>query len=199
MAFATFGAAEVLKVDPTHQGALALVEASAALLDQPERISGWHWSEERLAYANAALPEAMMTAGSLTGNDHLVETGLRQLKWLLDTESLEGHLSVTSAHGRGPDSAPERFDQQPIEVAALSEACIRASEVTGDAEWIEGHELAVQWFLGDNDIGSPMFDPDSGGGYDGLTARGPNRNQGTESTIALLTTLQQARRFELVL
>ena len=71
--------------------------------------------------------------------------------------------------------------------------------MTGDAEWIKGHELAVQWFLGNNDVASPMFDADSGGGYDGLTARGPNRNQGAESTIALLTTLQQARHFELAL
>jgi len=199
MAFATFGAAEVLLGAPTHEGALDLIVAAAKLLDRPEPVRGWHWSEDRLAYANAALPEAMMVAGSIVGNDRLVEMGLRQLKWLLDMSSLDGHLSVTPAQGRGPDSTREKFDQQPIEAAALSEACIRASEVTGDAEWIKGHELAVQWFLGDNDVASPMFDADSGGGYDGLTARGPNRNQGAESTIALLTTLQQARHFELAL
>ena len=55
----------------------------------------------------------------------------------------------------------------------------------------------MRWFLGENDIGAPMYDPVTGGGYDGLTATGPNLNQGAESTIALLTTLQQARHFEL--
>jgi hypothetical protein len=197
MAFATFGAAEVLKSDPENKGANALVAAAAKLLDRPEPIKGWRWCEDRLAYANAALPEAMMVAGTIIGNDRLIELGLRQLKWLLDMASFEGHLSVTPAEGRSPNVAAEKFDQQPIEVAAMSEACLRANALTGDAEWVKGHELAVQWFLGDNDVGTPMFAADTGGGYDGLTAAGPNLNQGTESTVALLTTLQQARHFEL--
>jgi hypothetical protein len=197
MAFATFGAAEVLEGDPTNVGALALVAAAAGLLDRPETIEGWHWCEERLAYANAALPEAMMVAGAISGSDRLVETGLRHLKWLLDMSSLEGHLSVTPAEGRSPHLAAAKFDQQPIEVAAISEACLRATTLTGDLEWNRGHELAVQWFLGENDVGAPMFCAETGGGYDGLTATGPNLNQGAESTIALLTTLQQASQLEL--
>jgi hypothetical protein len=55
----------------------------------------------------------------------------------------------------------------------------------------------VGWFLGQNDLGAPMFNAETGGGYDGLTAKGPNLNQGAESTIALLTTFQQARQLEL--
>jgi hypothetical protein len=39
-----------------------------------------------------------------------------------------------------------------------------------------------------------MYDPATGGGYDGLTAVGRNANQGAESTLALLSTLQQDRR-----
>jgi hypothetical protein len=197
MAFATFGASEVLENDPVHEGALALVAAAASMLDRPERIEGWHWYEDRLAYANAALPEAMIVAGALTGNDRLVDSGLRQLRWLLDMSSVEGHLSVTPAEGRSPDTVANKFDQQPIEVAALSEACIRAHSLTGDGEWLKGHDLAVQWFLGVNDVGAPMFCADTGGGYDGLTASGPNLNQGAESTIALLTTLQRASQLEL--
>ena len=38
-----------------------------------------------------------------------------------------------------------------------------------------------------------MWDPRTGGGYDGLTAHGPNLNQGAESTLALISTLQHAR------
>ncbi len=54
---------------------------------------------------------------------------------------------------------------------------------------------AVAWFLGDNDVGTRMWDPATGGGYDGLTAHGPNLNQGAESTLALISTLQHARRW----
>ena len=52
---------------------------------------------------------------------------------------------------------------------------------------------AVGWFLGENDSGVVMWDPTTGGGFDGLQAHGPNLNQGTESTLALLSTLQHAR------
>ncbi len=51
----------------------------------------------------------------------------------------------------------------------------------------------VGWFLGHNDADTPMFDPGTGGGYDGLTRHGPNLNQGAESTLALISTLQHAR------
>ena len=39
-----------------------------------------------------------------------------------------------------------------------------------------------------------MFDPQTGGGYDGLERHGRNLNQGAESTLAMLATAQQARR-----
>ena len=52
----------------------------------------------------------------------------------------------------------------------------------------------MAWFLGDNDTQIPMFDPGTGGGYDGLERDGRNDNQGAESTIALISTLQQGIR-----
>jgi hypothetical protein len=57
-----------------------------------------------------------------------------------------------------------------------------------------GVSLAWDWFLGDNDSATPMFDPRTGGGYDGLERHGRNLNQGAESTLAMLATAQQARR-----
>ncbi len=62
--------------------------------------------------------------------------------------------------------------------------------------WIAGVERAVDWFLGENDQHTPLYDPDSGGGYDGLHARGVSSNQGAESTLALISTLQQGLRTE---
>jgi hypothetical protein len=54
--------------------------------------------------------------------------------------------------------------------------------------------LAWRWFLGENDSATPMFDPVSGGGYDGLEPDGRNVNQGAESTLALLSTMQDVQR-----
>ena len=78
----------------------------------------------------------------------------------------------------------------------MADACARAEAVTGDAGWRRGIELAAGWFLGANDAGAVMWDPDTGGGYDGLHIDGPNLNEGTESTLALISTLQQAWALE---
>jgi hypothetical protein len=54
---------------------------------------------------------------------------------------------------------------------------------------------AVAWFQGANDSGHIMWDPRTGGGFDGLHAVGVNRNQGAESTLAVLSTFQLAQHF----
>ena len=95
--------------------------------------------------------------------------------------------------GAARGDLPPAFDQQPIEVAALADACARAESVTGDATWRSGVELAIGWFAGNNDGSVSMSDPVTGGGFDGLTANGPNLNQGAESTLALITTMQHRR------
>jgi hypothetical protein len=84
------------------------------------------------------------------------------------------------------------FDQQPIEVAAMADACWRAHAVTGDPSWLRGVSAATAWFDGDNDIGLPMHDPESGGGFDGLQVDRVNLNQGAESTLAFISTMQRA-------
>jgi hypothetical protein len=175
-----------------HRSAVALVVSAAQVLDRPETLKGWHWPEDRLTYANAALPEALITAGTVLDDHRLIASGLRQLKWLLELSTPRGHLSVTPAQGRRPGPPGTSFDQQPIEVAAIAEACARAARLTGETYWKSVQTLATQWFMGNNDVGVVMFDPATGGGYDGLTARGPNLNQGAESTLCLLSTLQLA-------
>jgi hypothetical protein len=192
MAYAALGAAAVLQVHPKHGSASALLSDAADLIGRPAAAESWPWPEPRLTYANALLPDALLAAGSALGRPALTADGLHLLGWLLDRETVDGHLSVTPAGGSGPDDG-HGFDQQPIEVATLAEACARAAAVTGDADWAASVRLAAAWFDGDNDTGSRMWDPTTGGGYDGLQATGVNLNQGAESTIALISTRQHAR------
>jgi hypothetical protein len=126
MAFAALGAAEVLAVLPNHREARALMTAAAIAVGRPAVDEAWRWPEPRLSYANAALPEALLAAGAVLDSPSLVADGLRLLGWLLDEQSRDGHLSVVQAGGRGPGEADPAFDQQPIEVAALADACARA-------------------------------------------------------------------------
>jgi hypothetical protein len=197
MAFAALGAAEVLAVLPGHREARAMMTAAAIVVGRPTADKAWRWPEPRLSYANAVLPDALLAAGAALDSPSLVADGLRLLGWLLDEQTRDGHLSVVPAGGRGPGEAGPDFDQQPIEVAALADACARAYRIAGRQRWAEGTELAAAWFAGGNDSGTPMHDPAGGGGFDGLQRAGRNENQGAESTLALLATLQLARSLAL--
>jgi hypothetical protein len=217
--FAGLGAAELLLVKPAETAAIALLSDTVAMIATSDVSLDWQWPEPRLTYANASVAELMLVAGSVLGGPELggpvlggpelggpelggpelIEIGLRWLGFLLRTETRDGQLSVTPVTGRGPesgvllDSIAPAFDQQPIEVAAIADACARAYAITGDEQWLWGVQMAWSWFLGANDSSTVMFDARTGGGFDGLQRIGCNLNQGAESTLAMLSTAQHAR------
>jgi hypothetical protein len=188
------GAAEILERLPGHPGALSLLATVGEVIGEPPADSTWPWPAPRLSYANAAIAEAVIVAGEKLGRDHLVQNGLRMLGWLLAGETRNGHLSVVPAGGWGRGEDRPAFDQHPIEVAALADACARAAVVTGDSTWLAGVEMSVTWLLGNNDAGIPMLDERTGGCSDALSRISRSRNQGAESTLAMISVLQQGRR-----
>lgn len=192
MAFAALGAAEVVVRHPGHRVAIDLLADAVAAIGPPANDPVWPWPEQRLSYANAAVAEALIAIGDALDRPDVVADGLLLLGWLLDRETVDGHLSPTPVGGAGIDDGPGRFDQQPLEAAAMADACARARAITGDERWRRGLGLAVGWFAGSNDRGVAMWDPATGGGYDGLTADGVNLNQGAESTLAFISTVQHA-------
>jgi len=201
MAFAALGAAEVLTEWPDHAVARDLLMAVAAGMQRQALQAEpalWPWPEERLRYANAVVPDAMIAAGAALEKPRLLGDGLALLGWLLEHESSDGHLSVTPAGGAGPGDRRPGFDQQPIEVAALADACARAAAVDRDPRWARGVTAAAAWFMGDNDGQRVMWDPATGGGFDGLHADRVNLNQGAESTLALVATFQHAQAMRLL-
>jgi hypothetical protein len=191
MAFAALGAAEVVSIDPGYAPARAFLVDALNIIG-PIPAGTWQWPEDRLRYSNASLAEAVIAAGHALGRPLDVDRGLKMLQWLLDLETMNGHLSVTASSGRGPLDRGPMFDQQAIEVAAMADACWRAHAVTGNRSWLRGVSVAAAWFDGDNDIGLPMHDPESGGGFDGLHFDRVNLNQGAESTLAFISTMQRA-------
>jgi hypothetical protein len=192
MAFAALGAADVVAAHPGHVVARSLLADTINVIGRPLH-EHWPWPEARLAYANAALAEALIAAGAALERHDVLERGLAMLAWLLELETRDGHLSVAGVGGRGRDDIGPQFDQQPIEAAAMADGCWRAFTVTGDSSWLRGITLSVEWFCGANDAGLVMHDDASGGGFDGLGPRGVNQNQGAESTLAFLSTVQRAR------
>lgn len=151
----------------------------------------WPWIENAVNYANGKIPHALLLSGQWLQRNDMVEAGLHSLQWLVDIQTdQEGHFTPVGDKGwfsRKGERA--RFDQQPIEAHSMIEAYIEAYYVTQDKKWIDRARVAFDWFLGRNDISSPLYDFKTGGCYDGLTADGPNLNQGAESTLVCLLSL----------
>ena len=194
MAYAALGAGELLRVRPDDPAALALLKAARVTVGRPAADPLWPWPERRLTYANAVLPEAMVVIGVALADVSAIRDGMGLLRWLLAIESHDGRLSVTPAGGWQIGEPRSGLDQQPIEVAALAEACWRAFVLTENESWLEAVRRAAGWFTGSNDAGLALYDPQTGGGFDGLHADAVNLNQGAESTLAALSTLQIALR-----
>ncbi len=181
---------------PHHPEAAALLQRARGRLGRVSRDPYWPWPEQRLAYDNARLAEARVAAGVTLEDSTLLDEGLALLDWLAANETLGDHFSFVPVGGRGPGELPPAFDQQPIEAGAMADACAAAFAATGDGYWADLAVRAAEWFLGRNDTGIPLFDAVSGGGCDGLMARGRNENQGAESTLALIGAFQQAARVQ---
>ncbi|MFN8074678.1 MAG: hypothetical protein U0Q15_04545 [Kineosporiaceae bacterium] len=194
MAFAGLGAAEVLHLVPEHAVARRLLADAVATIGPLNPDPAWPWPWQRLEYADAVVAELLIAAGERLGDGTMVRDGLRLLDWLLTLQIRDGHLSVTPVGGRDRGDHGPGFDQQPVEVSTLADACARAHDVSAEPGWADAVLLAQEWFLGANDVGVALVDPVSGGCRDGLMPTGANENQGAESTLAMITTTQHARR-----
>jgi hypothetical protein len=194
MVFAALGAGELVLAGNTDERVVSLLRDALAQI--PEADSDWGWPESRLRYGTASLAEALILGGAALRDPALVSRGLRSLAALVRIETRSGHFSVTGTGGRGPADRGPQFDQQPIELAAIADAAVRALQITNDVAWANTVSLAWSWFLGNNDNGTVMIDLDSGAGFDGLHEFGRNENRGAESTLAAIGTQQQARRVD---
>jgi hypothetical protein len=177
---------------PGDGAAREALERAAAALDRRFAAYGhsdeWPWFQDKVSYDNGRLPQALLVAGRVLGDDALVARGLRVLEWLLEVQTAPaGHLSVIGNDGwlwRGRERPP--FDQQPLEAAALVAACRAAHEATGNAVWRGEMRRCFEWYVGRNDHGLALIDPETGGCRDALVPDGLNLNQGSESTLAWL-------------
>ncbi|MCP5114761.1 MAG: glycosyltransferase, partial [bacterium] len=89
-AYAVLGAAEMVQASPDHEPAWKVLERCAGRIPVVPHDARWPWPEERLTYDNARIPEALLAAGACTGDDSLLDTGLRLLEWLVATETRTG-------------------------------------------------------------------------------------------------------------
>ena len=91
---------------------------------------------------------------------------------------------------RNRDGRPDHGgDEQPLDAAALVEACVEALAATGQREHGRRAVHAFEWFIGRNHLELPVYDFATGGCHDGLGSEALNDNEGAESTLAFLQAL----------
>jgi glycosyltransferase involved in cell wall biosynthesis len=188
IAFSMLGAAAMLRAHPAHRPSAERLEAGGEVLCRllsGARRPDWAWFEAVLGYDNPRLPQALIEAGEVLGNEDFVKAGVETLEWIARQQiAAAGHFRPIGSEGMGKDHAFLPFDQQPLEAQAAIDAARAAHRVTGDVRWFDHAKAAWNWFFGANDRGAVLGDLATGRSRDGVTPRGANENCGAESILA---------------
>jgi glycosyltransferase involved in cell wall biosynthesis len=147
----------------------------------------WQWFEGYLTYANSILPEAMLYAWLLTKKTIYKEIALSSLNFLLSKIFNENGIEVISNKNwlqRG--QAAGHFGEQPIDVAYTIMTLSKFYDIFEDEVYLINMKTAFNWFLGNNRLHQIIYNPCTGGCYDGLEDTHVNLNQGAESAISYL-------------
>jgi glycosyltransferase involved in cell wall biosynthesis len=155
-----------------------------------ESNANWSWFESYLTYGNSILPEAMLCAFLSTGDTTYKTVAKTSFDFLLSKIFRNNSIKVISNKGwlLKDDSIKnqEIGGEQPIDVAYTILALSKFSTAFKDEEFIRKMKIAFNWFLGNNHLHQIIYNPCTGGCYDGLEDTYINLNQGAESTVSYL-------------
>lgn len=162
-----------------------------------ESSKDWKWFESYLTYANSVLPEALLCAYAVTNKEEYKEIAKDSFDFLLENTFSENSIKVISNkswHFKGEEK--HNFGEQPIDVAYTILALRKFHDIFKEEEYLNKMEIAFNWFLGNNHLKQIVYNPCTGGCFDGLEETHVNLNQGAESTLSyFMARLTIARYF----
>ncbi len=157
---------------------------------QHEKHTDWHWFESYLTYGNSVLPEALLCAWITTKDEMYKHVANESFKFLLSKIFIKGGIKVISNKGwlqKETINSPESIGgEQPIDVAYTILTLSTFYKVFKDEKYLQMMINAFSWFLGKNHLHQIIYNPATGGCYDGLEEKNVNLNQGAESTVSYL-------------
>ncbi len=155
-----------------------------------EATENWQWFENYLTYANSILPEALLCAWLATEETVYKETARSSFDFLLSKIFQQNMIKVISNKGwlyKQKKSVEMVIGgEQPIDVAYTILALGKFCDVFNENEYSDKMKIAFSWFLGNNHLHQIIYNPCTGGCYDGLEEDYVNLNQGAESTVSYL-------------
>ena len=155
----------------------------------------WLWFESYFTYANSILSEALLCAWLTTGEPIYKEIAKSSFDFLLFLTFKDNEIKVISNKtwlhkGSGPVEETTNHlaigGEQPIDVAYTILALSKFHEVFNNDSYLYKMEMSFNWFLGNNHLKQIIYNPCTGGCYDGLEEKNVNLNQGAESTVSYL-------------
>ena len=93
-------------------------------------------------------------------------------------------MSNKSRFNRGSEAV--QYGEQPIDVAYTIITLAKFYDRFGEKKYLNKLFEAFEWFLGKNRLNQIIYNPCTGGCYDGLEEYNVNMNQGAESTVSYL-------------
>ncbi len=147
----------------------------------------WSWFEDYLTYANSVLPEAMLYAYLATGNTVFEKIAIMSFDFLLSIIYRDKQIKVVSNQGwHNKGKVSNRYGEQPIDVAYTVCTLALFYDTFGDKDYLKKMSNAFDWYLGKNHLHKIIYNPCTGGCFDGLEEYHVNLNQGAESSVSYL-------------
>lgn len=172
---------------------MSLIEHLANRLVQMYRHEAdneWQWYESYLTYANSCIPEALLCAWLATHNEVYKEIARKSFDFLLSKTFTGNRIKVISnktwMHKGDEDDEAIPGGEQPIDVAYTVIALSKFNDVFNEKKYGDKIGASLNWFLGANHLNQIIYNPCTGGCYDGLEENYVNLNQGAESTVSYL-------------
>jgi glycosyltransferase involved in cell wall biosynthesis len=150
----------------------------------------WNWYESYLTYANSVLPEAMLYAWLYTNDSRYKEIARASMDFILSKIYKNSRIQLISnkywLYRDDDENTTYNGGEQAIEIAYTILALEKFIEVFP----YDNYDLVLKdgfnWFLGNNQLNQIVYNPCTGGCYDGIEEFNVNLNQGAESTISYL-------------
>jgi hypothetical protein len=189
-AFSVLGLSQYQCAYPKDQAlSKSIIMLTEQLLKLYEKSSSvdWHWFEAYLTYCNGRLPQALFEAYKLFRDEDYLKIAKNSFNFILKVQMSKGLFMPIGNNGwykRGGLRAI--YDQQSVEASCMVETALTAFRATHNNHFKTEARTIFSWFLGKNIQGLKVYDPNTGGCYDGITAEGLNLNQGAEATISYI-------------
>jgi glycosyltransferase involved in cell wall biosynthesis len=153
------------------------------------KTENWSWFENYMTYGNSVLPEAMLCAYLNTNRIEYKEIAKESFDFYLSKIFIKDSIRPISNKGwlmKDGITKTEIGGEQPIDVAYTIMALELFYSVFQDETYKEKANIAFSWFIGNNHLREIVYNPCTGGSYDGIEENNVNLNQGAESTVSYL-------------